>query len=268
MKISEIAIAVASDLHLAPFKTDRRIRALNFPPEVDVVILAGDIAVGMQSVNEAIELAERYPASDVILIAGNHEFYNHDIDRQIEGYRESCADHDRVHFLENESVELFGLTFLGCTLWSDFSILGEPELAMNQAKRLINDFRYIETGAGKLITPEYIAAKFQESYQFLDETLSNCDSDKTVVITHFPPGLETRNPNFSLDPLTSYFQANVDYLLESYQPALWVYGHNHYSNDLKIGRTHLVSNQMGYASEEGRIPPYDPLKLITLDIEA
>lgn len=268
MKKSSISIALASDLHLTPFRSDRRNNALNFPPDVDIIVLAGDIAVGVQSIREAIELADRYPSSHVILVAGNHEFYYRNIDSQIEGYRESCAQHDRVHFLENHSIELLGVKFIGCTLWTDFSILGEPELAMDHAKRMISDFICIQGNAGDYITPQFVFRKFEESYQFLDETLANCNPEKTVVISHFPPGLETRNKNFSLDPLTAYFQANVSYLLDFYQPALWLYGHNHFSNDLKIGRTRLVSNQLGYPAEEGHIPPYDPLKLITLDIEA
>lgn len=263
-KKANISIAFASDLHLAPFRTDRRIRALNLLPEVDFIVLAGDIAVGMQAVNEAFELADRYPTTHVIFVAGNHEFYDHNIDKQIEKYRKACADHDRVHYIEDESVELLGLTFIGATLWSDFSILGEPELSMDQASRMISDFRYIKTDAVSLITPDYIATKFRKSYEFLDETLAICDPKRTVVISHFPPGLRTRKQNFSVDPLTAYFQANADYLLEFYQPMAWIYGHNHFSNDLRIGRTRLASNQLGYSSEVGRIPKYDPQKLIVL----
>lgn len=265
MTIAGISIAYASDLHLPPYKTDRSMRALNFPAEVDLIVLAGDIAVGMQAITEAIELAEQYPTTHLIFVAGNHEFYHQNIDKQIEMYRNACANHDRVHFLENDSVQLLGITFVGATLWSDFSILGEPELAMEKAQRFISDFRYIETGNGELLTPDYIVTKFQKSYQFLNETLANCDPLKAVVITHFPPGLATHNQNFSVDPLTAYFQANVDDLLEIYQPAAWIYGHNHFSNDLRSGRTRLISNQLGYSSEAGRIPTYDPQKVIVLN---
>lgn len=268
MKTSYISIAFSSDLHLAPFNTSRRDHALNFPQDADVIILAGDIAVGEQASVEAFKLAETYPNSHIVRITGNHEFYYSGIEQKIEQYRKACADHDRVHFLENACVELFGVRFIGCTLWTDFTILGEPELAMQEAEAAIADFRFIESRGGASIKPKDIARKFEESYRFLDDQLAAGNPDRTVVITHFPPGMRTRNPNFEVDPITAYFQANVDYLIENYQPKIWVYGHNHYSADQTVGRTRIVSNQLGYPSEFGRIPAYDPQKLIILETGA
>jgi predicted phosphodiesterase len=44
--------------------------------EADVVVLAGDIGVGM----EGLRWAEaRFPDRPVIYVPGNHEFYHHDI---------------------------------------------------------------------------------------------------------------------------------------------------------------------------------------------
>ncbi|MDO8272040.1 MAG: metallophosphoesterase [Gammaproteobacteria bacterium] len=265
MKNPKISIAYASDLHLPPTRTQRRIRALNFPPESDVIVLAGDIAVGMQAADVAFDLAEWYPETHIVWIAGNHEFYGNSIDDQIDLYRKICTHQDRIHFLENDSVELFGIKFLGCTLWTDFSILGDSELAMEQAEQLISDFRFIRTRAGSPISPKFVSNKFQESHRFLDEQLAACDPQRTIVVTHFPPGMATANPNFMVSPLTAYFNANAEFLINSYQPALWIYGHNHFSNDLEFGRTRIVSNQLGYPSEDGRIPRYDPSRLIVLD---
>lgn len=261
---NSIKIALGSDLHLGTRDSARRRRALAFSEEADVIVLAGDLGVGMHAASIVWEVAESFPSAQIVWVAGNHEFYGHHIDQQIQRYRDACEGDDRIHFLENDSVEIQGCTFLGSTLWTDFSILGEPELAMSEAGRMINDFVCIEMGAGALITPSYIANKFKTSYAYLDENLANSDPDRTIVVSHFPPGLETRNPNFGLGPLTAYFQANVEYLLECYQPALWIYGHNHYSRDFIKGRTRVVSSQLGYPSEDGRIPKYDPKKIVLL----
>ena len=75
---------------------------------------------------------------------------------------------------------------------------------------------------------------------------------------------QLRNPQFSIGPITAYFCANVDDIIDRYQPALWIYGHNHFSNDLQRGATRLVSNQMGYPREAGSIPVYAPDKTIIL----
>src|SRR5438445_9723562 len=42
--------------------------------------------------------------------------------------RRQAAEGTNVHFLENRAVELGGVRFLGCTLWTDFALFGEAEL--------------------------------------------------------------------------------------------------------------------------------------------
>ncbi|WP_269621194.1 hypothetical protein [Zhongshania sp. BJYM1] len=76
------------------------------------------------------------------------------------------------------------------------------------------------------------------------------DVKTKVVITHFPPCLEVDNEDIGMNMLTPYFQANCRDLIEQYQPSVWVFGHNHYSHDIKIKETRLVSNQRGYPGEQ------------------
>jgi predicted phosphodiesterase len=262
-----LAVAFGSDLHLRGSNSERHRKALDFPETADVIILAGDISDGLRAALVPFELADRYPSAHIIWIAGNHEFYNMNIDLQIERFRIACEGHDRVHFLENDSVEISGVKFIGCTLWTDFAILGEPDVGMELAARSINDFVCIQTRGDVAFTPRDAAHRFITSFAYLDEQLAISDPARTVVVTHFPPGLETRNPNFPVDGLTSYFQANVDLLLEDYEPAVWIFGHNHHSSDMQIGGTRVVSSQLGYQSEEGRIPEYQPSKLIYIGAE-
>ncbi|WP_341936859.1 hypothetical protein [Marinimicrobium sp. C2-29] len=136
---------------------------------------------------------------------------------------------------------------------------------MYMAERSITDFSLIQTRDGDWFTPRDAVDRFEESPRYLETELSNSDPESTVVVTHFPPGLDTRNQNFGVDTISAYFQANVDHIVDRYQPALWVYGHNHFSNDLRRGRTRLVSNQLGYPSETGRIPKYNARKTIELN---
>jgi len=35
-------------------------------------------------------------------------------------------------------------------------------------------------------------------------------------------------------------------IIETHRPALWVYGHRHEYDDQTIGRTRIISNQLGY----------------------
>src|SRR5690606_10860297 len=47
------------------------------------------------------------------------------------------------HVLENETVMIGGVRFLGATLWTDFRLHGAPEPAMVHARRRMNDYRQI-----------------------------------------------------------------------------------------------------------------------------
>ena len=40
-------------------------------------------------------------------------------------------------------------------------------------------------------------------------------------------------------------------IIETHQPALWVYGHTHECDDQMIGRTRIISNQLGYPGSLG-----------------
>ena len=62
------------------------------------------------------------------------------------------------------------------------------------------------------------------------------------------------NPNskFKGGPLTPAFNSlDMVEIIETHQPALWVYGHTHECDDQMIGRTRIISNQLGYSGSCG-----------------
>lgn len=244
-------IALASDLHME-FRRDFPTDQLRFPRDSDVIVLAGDLNVGKWTVKTVRGIADANPQATILWVAGNHEFYKTNIDQQIESYREIFANDARIHFLENDRVELDGVTFLGSTLWTDFSVLGEStqQEAMDYVRNMLPDFSLIEIGEGELYSPEAACERFQQSRAFLERELQATDPARTVVISHFCPGLETHNRSFPVDFVAAYFQANIVPLIETSAPALWIYGHNHYNEDVTIGTTRAVSNQMGYPGED------------------
>jgi hypothetical protein len=40
-------------------------------------------------------------------------------------------------------------------------------------------------------------------------------------------------------------------VIEEFQPALWVYGHTHECDDQRMGKTRIISNQLGYPNSFG-----------------
>jgi predicted MPP superfamily phosphohydrolase len=108
---------ILSDLHLefAPHQVDRH--AIQ---SADVVVLAGDIFTGTQGIAWA---RQSFPSQHIVYVAGNHEFYGHYWDQLLDQLRDEARIHC-VDFLENESVTIDGIRFLGATLWTDFDYFG------------------------------------------------------------------------------------------------------------------------------------------------
>lgn len=105
-------ILVISDIHLDTGHLDL-IKAGKHPgDEADVVILAGDIDEGTFGMRWA---RTTFPKHEIIYVAGNHEYYL-GVMEEVQAAMVKCAGELGIHLLENSSVELGGVRFLGCTL--------------------------------------------------------------------------------------------------------------------------------------------------------
>jgi len=72
---------------------------------------------------------------------GNHEYYGQKMPDLLQEIKDYTKDDPKFHVLENESIELDGWHFFGCTLWSNFEIFGDPENAMIEAKECMSDYQ-------------------------------------------------------------------------------------------------------------------------------
>jgi len=71
-------------------------------------------------------------------------------------------------------------------------------------------------------------------------------SGPRVVISHNAPVIDP-NSKYKGGPLTPAFNSlDMVEIIAIHQPALWVYGHTHECDDQTIGRTRIISNQLGY----------------------
>ncbi|TNE95043.1 MAG: hypothetical protein EP324_00805 [Gammaproteobacteria bacterium] len=268
----EIRIAVASDLHFE-FHLETTLWLPPLPDRCDVLVLAGDIGVGLGAIDAVQRVADRLPNSHIVWVAGNHEFYQGVINFELERFRKTFASHERVHFLEDENVMIHGITFLGCTLWTGFDLLGADrrDSVMAEVEGAINDFSSIgqmDEGAGsawRSFTPSDARQRYLDSRRWLGDSLKSCEPERTVVVTHFPPLFELSDKRRPLDAMTAYYQADCSDLIDVYQPALWLHGHTHWSAKTSRGRTRIVSNQLGYPGEEG-IPPYNTQLTLSLPV--
>jgi len=229
---------VLSDLHteFADFSTPGT--------DADVVVLAGDIGVGVGGIEWA---ARQCPNVPVIYVPINHEFYDHDIGLTDEL---KVAGPANIHVLNNDTLELDGIRFLGCTLWTDFKLHGEGEAwsARQRAKRLIEDFASICNG-GRRFTPEDSVEIHEASKTWLMGELEHESNGPTVVVTHHLPASTSVAKRYANDPMNPVFASRLEDVIEKYRPELWIHGHTHVPCDYELFDTRIVCNPRGYPGE-------------------
>ena len=220
------------------------------PPECDVVVCAGDIHPGVAGVIWAGETYGSLAGQPVIYVAGNHEFYGkRRLNRHYEKMQEK-ADSLGVHFLQNKTVVIGGVRFIGCTLWTDFDLFGDQPLAMIRAHNRMNDYRQILWDIGVPLTPHHILREFKTSFDFLQDELAKPFSGKTVVITHHAPCEQSCPPQYKGHGLNPCYASKLERFVEITKPNLWVHGHCHDATNYTVGNTNVVLNPRGYVGHE------------------
>ena len=209
--------------------------------DADVVVLAGDIDLGLKGIAWALSNFTK----PVIYVPGNHEFYEYVRPDLLTRMRAATAN-THVHLLDNDSIVIDGIRFLGATLWTDFEYYETCEYSMRYAERNMADFHIIEEDTDKLFRPEDSAALFADSVEWLRKQLEHSQKDKTVVITHHGPNAKSVVPRFISSPLNPAFVSRLDTLIQDVGPALWLHGHIHAALDYQLGRTQVVCNPRGY----------------------
>ncbi len=126
-------LLILSDLHLefAPFEAPKT--------DADVIILAGDTDIGLRGVEWA---RLHFPTKPVLYILGNHEYYTKAYPKLITELKNQTQD-STIHVLENDAVTIDDVTFLGCTLWTDFNLFGNPRISGITAMQTMTDYKKI-----------------------------------------------------------------------------------------------------------------------------
>ncbi len=232
-------LRILSDLHteFAPFHPP--------PAGADVVVLAGDIGVGTKGLAWA---RAAFPDTPVVYVAGNHEPYRHALPKLHENLSRE-AEGSGVHFLEDGEVELAGVRFLGCTLWTDFDLAGERIVSAAAAQAAMNDFRMIRVAPRfRRFGPGDARTLHLRSVRRLLERLAVPFAGPSVVVTHHAPSARSLSPGRRTDPLAPAYASDLDWMLDG-TAALWIHGHTHHCVDYDAGGTRVISNQRGYPDE-------------------
>lgn len=239
-----------SDLHLPMSNLEWEIEF----PEADICVVAGDVTdPPLESLAWLQDnIGHRMP---VVYVAGNHEYYNHSYVESLAEARQNSSNFPNVHFLENGSVVIGGVRFLGATMWTDFDFYETPERSMNAAMLQMNDYRLIHYSLDprRRFTPEITRAIHQDSRRWLDAALAEQFDGPTVVVTHTCPHELSVDPIYAGDKLNPAFVSDLSALISQHQPKLWIHGHTHSCFDYVVPgtRTRIVCNPRGYVRFRG-----------------
>lgn len=238
---------ILSDLHLefGPF---------DFPAtDADLVILAGDTHIKRNGVKWAMEAI---PDTQVLYLCGNHEFYGEKFPRLVEKLKIE-TEGSNVQVLENDTFERDGFRFFGATLWTDMDLHGDVTEASNVIGERMNDYKRTRwSPTYRKLRPGDTRAQHRTTVSKLREFLKTGDPSKSIVLTHHAPSplsLPERRREFLI---SAAYASNLEDLIVEFQPALWIHGHIHHSNDYRIGNTQILSNPRAYIDDPN--PDFDP----------
>lgn len=283
-------VKLVSDLHL-------EFSSIQIPnlENADVLILSGDIMIaedlydykdfvydpavhgvlsnlGRRQQNSVIfrnflkHCSKEYP--HVIYIAGNHEFYNGKWVKSIKYLRDECSKYDNVNFLEQDTVIINDIVFIGATLWTNMN--NQDPLTLYTTKSQMSDFSIIRNDSKNFarVTPQDTVIRHLQTLGYFKTVLEENKNKTCVVVGHHCPTAKSVHSRFIKDyQMNGAYYSELSELILNYpQIKLWTCGHTHHAHWYYVGETLVACNPRGY--DTGNNPEYtgwDPSFIIDLD---
>lgn len=219
-------ILVLSDLHIERKSFSAKRAGGRVDDEVEVVVLAGDIHEGVKGLRWARETAPQF-----------------DID-----------------FLETNAVDIGGVRFLGCSLWTDFELFGPERKSevLRETRSIMGDYKWIRITVtpelyslhSKKLVPELEIRRHQDSVEWLKQEMNKGEPAKTVVVAHHAPHPQSIPEDLATDPVSAAYASDLSRLMG--KATLWIHGHIHSSADYLLDNTRVVCNPRGRGHRNGK----------------
>jgi predicted phosphohydrolase len=221
-------------------------------PPSKYLFLAGDIGYPYGLLYKDLLTFASMNYERVFLTTGNHEYYAPDrtMSQTNEYIEKMVGQMSNVHFLNNSYVDLdVGVKtyrVIGSTLWTHI-----PVDKYRECQDHANDYRYITSETGKLVTPHEISTLHQTAMNFIKKTVDASKNKDVIVLTHHLPTYQliaTKYLHYTF--LHLYATELEDFIKEHPQLKLWMCGHTHTAMKTKIGNALCLCNPYGYIRED------------------
>lgn len=220
----KVTVGYISDLHLEQankiynsrsFKRNKQAAdwVFDIPPpehELDILVVVGDTCesrfedIWAQGLTIISKLAKR-----AIVIPGNHENWNsNDID-SVRTIQALVAQFPNITFLNNESVTIFGISFFGTCLWTDYSGHSEHALRLDPKRGTSrhSDVNFAKTklynSGRQRLTYEDLCCLNQDCVKSIQTWLKQSkDTMPKVLLSHYPPLRESAERQWADEDLS------------------------------------------------------------------
>ncbi|MEH6628510.1 MAG: metallophosphoesterase [Motiliproteus sp.] len=270
MSDKALTLTAVSDIHLCFDERDDLFQ-LPVPDDVDLVMMAGDIADGCK--NTYLDwILNATNGKPVAYTLGNHELYGTRRDKAIRECRTAFTG-THVNFLLNDSFVINDIRIAGTDLWTDFLLDGQGPASIRDAEAKMNDYRKIRVKVKDAYGDRYRKLRgtdtmgwHQQAKCFIRDTL-NTSEEPVILMTHHGVSRKCVSPGYEGDVLNGAYTSNLEPLLEEckQQPILCVYGHTHQylCSQLDCGSV-LYTNQRGYTGFD-RVEGFNPAQRIWIN---
>ena len=244
-----------SDLHL---EAGQQYATFEIPVAASAryLILAGDIGRLVDHEGMSQFLRRQTAAFDkVFFVLGNHELYGLSYDEGLQRAWELAASVGEKLILLQQGHHIIResgrqVHVLGCTLWSYI-----PEEKKGEVAARVQDFSNIigwSVDSHNRHHEEDLAWLKKRLSALTEEAKINEEQVEVVVVTHHAPCVKgTSNPQHVGNPWTCAFATDV---LDGWgrdtawlsRVRCWVFGHTHYTSEVRLKGLTVISNQRGY----------------------
>ena len=257
------SVQILSDAHL-------EFGSAQFPrisKEADIIILAGDIDITPAASKHFFKWIRQKTKAPIVYVLGNHEYYYQTYPTVLQAYKDISKQVSNVYVLEQDTVILKNVRFLGTTLWTWLSSgLGK------YIEKNLNDYNKIRVKntnsksrkPNRSLVYQDVADAWVKAKNWLTNQLAEEFDGPTIIVTHHAPSERSVTPEFYNDLLNEAYFSNLEPLIQQYQPSLWVHGHMHDMRTYNIDKTLVICNPRGYPSQYGNNGFVDKL---VIDIE-
>lgn len=252
-------IQLASDLHLEFKENLAYIQSIPFEITGDILILAGDTFYLKDRTMPNIKFwrwaSQNY--QQVILVPGNHEFYNNgDVTSRGDSWQYMFLDN--VGYYYNKVVRIGDVDIILSTLWSH--IREENEVSLFRG---MNDFCQILYDKHRLRIEDF-NVEHKKCLAFIKQSVLESTAKHIVVVTHHLPTLQVVAEERINDSMNNAYVTELGNFIANSRIDYWIYGHSHENINTEIGVTKIISNQLGYLLNGEQIEGFSTSRFIEL----